>query len=42
MKRKRHTPEQIIAKLHEADEMRATGSPVDQILTCAIPLRLGT
>lgn len=31
MKRKRHTPEQIIAKLREADGMLATGSPIGQI-----------
>jgi len=31
MKRKRHSPEQIIAKLREADAMLATGSTIGQI-----------
>ena len=31
MKRKRHSPEQIIAKLREADAMLATGAPIGQI-----------
>ncbi|MGI9013148.1 MAG: transposase [Phycisphaerales bacterium] len=32
MKRKRHTPEQIIAKLREADAMLATGAMIAQIV----------
>ncbi len=32
MKRKRHTPEQIIAKLRDADAMRAAGSTIAQIV----------
>ena len=31
MKRKRHSPEQIIAKLREADAMLATGASIGQI-----------
>jgi len=31
MKRKRHTPEQIIKKLREADAMLAAGKTIDQI-----------
>ncbi len=31
MKRKRHTPEQIVGKLREADAMLATGSTIGQI-----------
>ncbi len=31
MKRKRHTPEQIIAKLREADGMLATGCTIAQV-----------
>ena len=31
MKRKRHRPEQIIAKLREADGMLATGSTIAQV-----------
>ena len=31
MKRKRHSPEQIIAKLREADAMLATGATIGQI-----------
>ena len=31
MKRKRHSPEQIIAKLREADAMLATGGTIGQI-----------
>ena len=32
MKRKRHTPEQIIAKLRDADAMLAAGSTIAQIV----------
>lgn len=32
MKRTRHTPEQIVAKLREADAMLAAGRPVAQIV----------
>jgi len=32
MKRKRHTPEQIIGKLREADAMLATGSSIAQVV----------
>ncbi|MGI9015300.1 MAG: transposase, partial [Phycisphaerales bacterium] len=32
MKRKQHTPEQIIAKLREADAMLATGATIAQIV----------
>ncbi len=31
MKRKRHTPEQIIAKLRQAETERANGAPVAQV-----------
>jgi transposase-like protein len=31
MKRKRHTPEQIIKKLREADAMLAAGKTIDQV-----------
>jgi transposase-like protein len=31
MKRKRHTPEQIIKKLREADTMLAAGKTIDQV-----------
>jgi putative transposase len=31
MKRKRHSPEQIIAKLREADAELAAGTPIEQI-----------
>ena len=31
MKRKRHSPEQIIAKLRDADTVLATGASVEQI-----------
>lgn len=31
MKRKRHSPEQIIAKLREADAMLGTGSSIGQV-----------
>ncbi len=31
MKRKRHTPEQIIRKLHEADAMLAAGKTIGQV-----------
>ena len=31
MKRKRHSPEQIIAKLREADAAQAAGTPIEQI-----------
>jgi transposase-like protein len=31
MKRKRHSPEQIIAKLREADAELASGTPIEQI-----------
>ncbi len=31
MKSKRHTPEQIIAKLREADAMLATGATIGQV-----------
>lgn len=32
MKRKRHTPEQIVNKLREADAMLASGSTVGQVV----------
>ncbi len=32
MKRKRHTPEQIIAKLREADAVLATGATIAQVV----------
>lgn len=32
MKRKRHTPEQIVRKLREADRLRAEGQTVEQIV----------
>jgi transposase-like protein len=32
MKRKRHTPEQIVNKLREADAMLATGKTVGQVI----------
>ncbi len=32
MKRKRHTPEQIITKLREADAMLATGATIGQVV----------
>jgi Transposase. len=32
MKRKRHSPEQIITKLREADAMLATGSTIAQVV----------
>ncbi len=32
MKRTRHTPEQIVAKLREADAMLAAGKPVAQVV----------
>ena len=31
MKGKRHTPDQIIAKLHEADTMLGTGASIGQV-----------
>lgn len=31
MKRKRHSPEQVIAKLREADAELAAGAPIEQI-----------
>ena len=31
MKRKRHSPEQVIAKLREADADLAAGAPIEQI-----------
>ncbi len=38
MKRKRHSPEQIIAKLHEADAVQATGTSA----TSCLSLRLSS
>ncbi len=32
MKRTRHTPEQVIKKLREADAMRSSGRPLAQVL----------
>ncbi len=39
MKRRRHTPEQVIRKLREAERMLSEGKTIAEVVPCAVELR---